>query len=441
MPMSKAGGGNSGVATTTTTVMERDDMIPLSAVALPVVPIVMPSEQAIGQISESLQRGGGTDDFFITVRRRPITKKGMKTDGPQYDLTGGYDVYLAAKHAGMDRVHVHITGAADITTTAAAATDTTTTTDTATTPTTTTRADAQAAHIALSKRDYLNPVRVVRAMKPYVQRHGLAEAVQMLHLDASFAKIYKMEFSDTIIRELDAMFSEAFRAGVHSTVPLQYMYFLSGLERKQDQHDIIVKTADLRVGLGSNSFRWPHNEFLKDWLEQQSRAGGSSGAGDGAGDGGGGMDYDSDDDGDYDYGDGDDTTHVPGGAAAADDDDDGHGHDNPTHHDATATTTTTMTTAGISEFPCPTCQSRYLVSSAGRVTPYREQDGVVIMEGDMAAPVMVLNQKHSEFLGLDRSGNTQPVVMTSDDKGGGLPAIAKKLKGRRFIVFAAPDTP
>ena len=83
----------------------------------------------------------------------------------------------------------------------------------------------------------------------------------------------------------------------------------------------------------------------------------------------------------------------------------------------------------VTKFECSKCSTPHLVHN-GRVTPYKEQSGIEVMEGDITNSVIALGKKHSKHLGIE-SGDTPEVITSESD----WKSVLAKMKGRRFVVL------
>ena len=163
--------------------------IPIGKIVLPDV-IQSPSVYSIKQIMKSLEPNPLTDEIFVTVTE---VKKG-------YMLVDKYDVYYAAKRLKLKQIKACVINDPK---------------------------DPLATYVKLTKKDYQNPVKVIRLMRRYVDQFGMEKTLQTLHLENAFAKMYKLEFSENVLDTLDSMFDAAYEEGArnHWTVCDVEVYF------------------------------------------------------------------------------------------------------------------------------------------------------------------------------------------------------------------------
>ncbi len=195
--------------------------ISVSEISVPPTLVTETSKSHLSLISNSLMEE--SELFFVSL---------MRHDG-KYVLVDRYDVYLAAVSSKIKKIPAVIVS----------------------------DSDAVEAHLKITMKSVMNPVKVIRSMKPYVDEFGMTDAVDMLHLDVDFVKMYNIGIDDGTLDELDEMISATCDAGARTFVPFALFDFISKLE--EDELPKFLESLRNLTEKPTRSFRWPHNTYLK----------------------------------------------------------------------------------------------------------------------------------------------------------------------------------
>ena len=199
-------------------------LIPIHDIVIPQTIITETAKSELSFISESLLNK--SELFFVTVTQDKKYKK--------YTLVDRYDVYLAAVTSKLKEISAVIVVP---------------------------ESDCTETHFQITMKSVMNPVKIINSIRPYVEKYGLDDTVQKLHLHSDFAQMYRLDLGQDILDQLDGMITNLNDTGVRTSVPLTLFIFVSKVEPER-QSDFIKSLYGI-VNKPDRHFRWPHNTFLR----------------------------------------------------------------------------------------------------------------------------------------------------------------------------------
>ena len=205
--------------------------------------------QDVNILPTTITEISGTDLAFITDSMRTPTAADLELffivvvkQNKKYVLVDRYDVYLAAIEANIQNVlAVILPGKRD--------------------SNINNNNSCIKAHLQLTVKSVLNPIKILSAMKPFVDKYGLDETIKKLHLNSDFAYMYNLELDMPTIDKLGKLISGLCIVGVKSAIPITLLAFITNLEKSRQSE--FIKSIDVLANKMGTKFQWPNNSYLR----------------------------------------------------------------------------------------------------------------------------------------------------------------------------------
>ena len=318
--------------------------LPIGDISIP-VDILRPSKSVRSQIIKSLNNDAS--GVFVI----------LKPKGKKFALVEGYEIYDAAKEHGRVSVPAMIMGKAE---------------------------DEALIYLRRSRKIYANPIKLLKFMKQYVDKYGMARTIELFHIEPVHSRLYNVKFDNTVEEKLDGLFDHAYEAGTTATVNLNFFEKIAEINDVKKQLELI-DAINITVDALRHDFKWLSPESIDILLQRIESSG------------------------------------KPNQMKSRDPE------------------------ADTSEFKCPKCSFDMIASPPAQISPRKEERGMVVIEGDIGTRSVGLGKRLCRFLKLGKGD--LPLTYISNDWGDldtvegqkKLIAIAKGLD--RAVLQGTPKRP
>ena len=196
----------------------------LDKIIIPQDIISVPSKKRTEHLKTALESSKTSDILFCIV---------TETTSKKFTLIDRYDVYIAAVENGLHKINCLVLD----------------------------KQDTIKGHITITNRPFVNPVTILRMIKPFVDDSSIEDAVKLFHLDSAYIRMYERFPPRHCIKRFEKLIDMAYENGAQSIVPL--IMFERLKDSDKDMAMVILDGVESMISATKSRFRWPDKAIIR----------------------------------------------------------------------------------------------------------------------------------------------------------------------------------
>ena len=210
--------------------MAKFQRLDISDIDIPDDIITVPSSKRRDQLKLAL--GNSTKNLLFCV---------VIPSGKKFKLVDHYDIYQAAVSNNMAKINCAVLSEHDII----------------------------HGHGTLAVHPMTNPVTMLRLLKPFVDKYGLEETMEMFCLDTVWTRMYERFPPNNVIKKFESIINLAYSYGAHSLIPLIIFEKLAN-DNKEESNNLLSGLESM-INATKSKFRWPDKAIIHGMVQSTSK--------------------------------------------------------------------------------------------------------------------------------------------------------------------------